>query len=88
MTDDYTLAGKSILTSLPGSADYLTTYINLQEAAQLARLTASRLGCTLEQARSTRTEILKIHLRMHGSQNTLRVRVKEIFDETVKVSTA
>ncbi len=62
--------------------------INLQEAAQLARLTTSRLDCTPAQARSTRSEVLKAHLRMHGSQNVLRARVKDVLGETVKVSTA
>lgn len=62
--------------------------INLQEAAQLARLTAERLGCTPAQARSTRREVLQAHSKMRGSQNALRARVKEIFGETVKVSTA
>jgi len=62
--------------------------INLQEAAHLARLTTSRLDCTPTQARSTRTEVLQAHLRMHGSQNVLRARVKDILGETIKVSTA
>jgi len=60
--------------------------INLQEAAQLARLTAERLDCAQAQARSTRKDILQTHLRMRGSQNGLRTRVKEILGETVKVS--
>jgi len=61
--------------------------INLPEAAQLARLTALRLDCTSAQARSTRSEVLKAHLRMHGSQNVLRARVKDVLGETIKVST-
>ncbi len=60
--------------------------INLQEAAQLARLTPERLDCAQAQARSTRKDILQAHLRMRGSQNGLRTRVKEILGETVKVS--
>ncbi len=60
--------------------------INLQEAAQLARLTPQRLDCAPAQARSTRREVLQAHLRMRGSQNGLRARVKEILGETVKVS--
>jgi hypothetical protein len=62
--------------------------INLQEAAQLARLTAVRLDCTPTQARSSRREVLQAHLKTHGSQNGLRARVKEILGETVRVSTA
>lgn len=62
--------------------------INLQEAAQLARLTPERLDCTPAQARSTRKEILQAHLKMRGSQNGLRARVKEIVGETGEVSTA
>jgi len=60
--------------------------INLQEAAQITRLSAVRLDCTLTQARSTRTDVLQAHLRMRSSQNSLRARVKEILGETVKVS--
>ena len=62
--------------------------INLQEAAQFARLTPERLGCTLAQARAARREVLQAHLKMRGSQNGLRSRVKEILGETAKVSTA
>ncbi|MCA1625923.1 MAG: hypothetical protein LC778_19430 [Acidobacteria bacterium] len=60
--------------------------INLQEAAHLARLTPERLDCTPAQARATRKEVGQVHLRMRGSQNQLRARVKEILGETVKVS--
>lgn len=60
--------------------------INLQEAAQLTRLTPKRLDCTPAQAHSTRKEILHAHLKMRGSQNGLRARVKEILGETVRVS--
>jgi hypothetical protein len=60
--------------------------INLQEATHLARLTPERLDCTPAQARSTRREVLQAHLRMRGSQNSLRACVKEILGETVKVS--
>ncbi len=68
-------------------ADALTSGdINLQEAAQLARLTPDRLDCTPAQARSTRRDVLQAHLRMRGSQNALRARVKEILGETVKLS--
>lgn len=55
--------------------------INLQEAAQLARLTEGRLGCSQAAARRTRTEILRAHLAVQGSQTRLRVRVKEMLGE-------
>lgn len=55
--------------------------INLQEAAQLARLTAERLGCSPSEARSRRAEIFQSHLAVQGSQTRLRTRVKEILGE-------
>lgn len=55
--------------------------INLQEAAQLARLTAERLGCSTAEARSRRAEVLRSHLAVQGSQNRLRTRVKELLGE-------
>ena len=55
--------------------------LNLQEAAQLARLTAERLGCSPAQARSRRAEILQSHMAVRGSQGRLRTRVKEILGE-------
>lgn len=55
--------------------------INLQEAAQLARLTPERLQCTPAAARSQRREILRSHVAVQGSQNRLRARVKEILGE-------
>lgn len=63
--------------------------INLQEAAQLARLTAQRLGCSAQAARSQRREILQAHLAVQGSQTRLRTRVKELLGEvkTTEVST-
>jgi hypothetical protein len=60
--------------------------VNLQEAAQLARLTAERLECTPAKARSLRAELLRAHLLARGSQNSLRDRVKEILGEVVTVS--
>ena len=56
--------------------------INLQEAAQLARLSASRLGCTDSVAGARRAELLQSHLATQGSQTSLRLRVKEILGET------
>ena len=55
--------------------------INLQEAAQLARLTAERLGCSPAEARSRRAEVLQSHLAVQGSQNRLRNRVRELLGE-------
>ncbi len=52
--------------------------INLQEAAQLARLTADRLGCSVQAARARRAEILQSHLAVQGSQPRLRARVREL----------
>jgi hypothetical protein len=59
--------------------------INLQEAAQLARLTEERLGCTPAGARRTRAEILQAHLAVQGSQTRLRARVKEMLGEVSSV---
>jgi hypothetical protein len=55
--------------------------INLQEAAHLARLTAKRLGCSSQVARSRRAELLQQHLAVQGSQTRLRGRVKEFLGE-------
>lgn len=54
---------------------------NLQEAAQLARLTAKRLACAEAEARRTRREVLQSHVAVQGSQTRLRARVKEILGE-------
>jgi hypothetical protein len=56
--------------------------INLQEAAQLARLTPERLNCSTQAARARRAEMLKQHLAVQGSQTRLRARVREILGET------
>jgi hypothetical protein len=56
--------------------------INLQEAAQLARLTPKRLGCQTAEARRMRREILQAHLAVQGSQTRLRGHVKEMLGET------
>lgn len=55
--------------------------VNLQEAAQLARLTPDRLVCAAPAARKRRDEILRSHLAVQGSQNRLRARVKEVLGE-------
>jgi hypothetical protein len=54
---------------------------NLQEAAQLARLTPERLDCPAAEARRTRAEILRAHLAVQGSQTRLRARVQEMLGE-------
>jgi len=58
--------------------------INLQEAAQLARITPERLSCSPRTARERRAELLTQHLAVHGSQTRLRTCVKEILGETVE----
>jgi hypothetical protein len=62
-----------------------TGQLNLQEAAHLARLTAQRLGCAPSEARRRRSELLRTHLAVQGSQNTLRSRVKELLGEGPRV---
>jgi hypothetical protein len=56
--------------------------LNLQEAAQLARLTPERLNCSPRAAREQRADLLKSHLAMQGSQTRLRERVKEMLGES------
>lgn len=60
--------------------------INLHEATQLSRLTPERLDCTPAAAKSSREEVLRAHILAHGSQNSLRARVKEMLGEVVTVS--
>ncbi len=55
--------------------------INVQEAAQLARLTPARMGCSAQGARARRHELLQSHLAVRGSQPRLRARVGEILGE-------
>jgi hypothetical protein len=55
--------------------------LNLQEAAQLARLTPERLNCTSREALSHRADVLRQHLAVQGSQTRLRARVKELLGE-------
>jgi hypothetical protein len=55
---------------------------NLQEAAQLARLTPARLNRTPADARRTRAKLLKAHLAVQGSQTRLRERVRELLGES------
>src|SRR5215210_1076789 len=63
-------------------ADALTSgRINLQEAAQLSRLTPERLDCSPREARTRREELIRQHLAIQGSQTRLRIRVKELLGE-------
>lgn len=61
--------------------------VTLQEAAQLARLTPARLDCSAQKAFTIRAEILRAHLAARGSQNALRIRVKEILGDVVELTT-
>lgn len=56
-------------------------HLNLQEAAQLARLTAERMGVSPADVRCLRREVLSAHLAAQGSQTRLRTRVKELLGE-------
>jgi hypothetical protein len=56
--------------------------VNLQEAAQLARVTPARLSCSPSNARKLREDILKSHIATQGSQTRLRHRIKEILGES------
>jgi hypothetical protein len=58
--------------------------INLQEAAQLARLTPERLNCSARAARERRAELLLSHLAVQGSQTRLRARVREMLGESIE----
>ena len=70
------------LRLLDFSADLLESLsrgeINLFEAAQLARVTAERLGTTSSQARRTRGDLLSTHLQTKESGPRLRQRVNEL----------
>jgi hypothetical protein len=61
--------------------------LNLGEAAQLARLTDHRLDVSPQKAYAMRAEVLRSHLLMKGSENTLRSRLREMLGEVVEVST-
>ena len=73
----------SILEFPPDVSEALVSgRLNLQEAAQLARLTPERLGCSARAAREPREELLRYHLAVQGSQTRLRARVKELLGES------
>lgn len=73
-------------------ADLLTALskgeINLFEAAQLARITAERLGSTSGQARRTRADLLSTHLQTKESGPSLRKRIKELLRATANEAEA
>jgi hypothetical protein len=52
--------------------------INLFEAEQLARITASRAKVSSAEARRKRVEIVTVHLRANSSGDSLRRRVNEL----------
>jgi hypothetical protein len=72
-----------ILEFPPDITDALVSgQLNLQEAAQLARLTPGRLSCSPRAARERRAELLRSHLAVQGSQTRLRERVQELLGES------
>lgn len=60
--------------------------LNLGEAAQLARLTAHRLEVSPQKAAALRAEALRSHVRLKGTEKTMRARVRELLGEVVEVS--
>jgi hypothetical protein len=60
--------------------------VNLQEAMLLSRLNHKKLRTDSNTARSIRRHVIDAHLDSNGSQNQLRVRVREMLGETGIVS--
>lgn len=60
--------------------------LNLGEAAQLARLTARSLDVSPQKASVLRAEVLRSHVRLKGTERTIRTRVRELLGEVVEVS--
>jgi hypothetical protein len=58
--------------------------VNLQEAAQLARLTPERMKCSAQAVRAQRMRLLKQHLAVQGSQTRLRACIKELLGEVIE----
>ena len=58
--------------------------INLQEAAQLARLTARRLGCGPRAAHRRRAELILTPLGGQGAPARRRARIRKILGESAK----
>lgn len=61
--------------------------LSRSEAAQMARLTADRLGVKSREAAKIRDEIANNHVRAKGSQNALREKVQEALGELTLVTT-
>lgn len=60
--------------------------VNLQEAMLLSRLNHKKLRTDSNTARSIRRRVIDAHLDSNGSQNQLRVRVREMLGESGIVS--
>lgn len=56
------------------------------EAAQIARITAARLGVKERQAAQIRAEIIRAHARAQSSQTALREQVREVLGELTLVT--
>lgn len=56
------------------------------EAAQIARITAARLGVKERQAAQIRAEIIHTHARAQSSQTALREQVREVLGELTLVT--
>jgi hypothetical protein len=60
--------------------------ILLVEAAQLARLSAHKLDVSPQKAAAIRAEVLRSHVRLKGTEKTMRARVRDLLGEVVEVS--
>src|SRR5262249_24290871 len=60
--------------------------LNRLESAQVARITAGRLGVKEREALKVRAEIIVNHVRSRGSQNSLREKVREVLGELTLVT--
>jgi|GEM_PF-1134111 len=60
--------------------------INLQEATLLARLTHGRLQTDSNSARAVRRRVIQAHFASDGSQNRLRMQVRELLGESAILS--
>ena len=60
--------------------------LNRLESAQVARITAGRLGVKEREAMKIRAEIIANHVRSSGSQTTLRERAREVLGELTLVT--
>lgn len=56
------------------------------EAAQVARVTADRLGIKEREAKRIRDEIIANHIRTHSSQTILRERIREALGEMTVIT--